>query len=63
MFRPLLLGHHQVTGMNFEEAVQYESKNKEHKSKIQRDVVVVLVFTGIITNFKIQGYRKRWTGF
>jgi len=26
MFRPLLLGHHQVTSMNFEEAVQCKSK-------------------------------------
>jgi len=25
MFRPLLLGYHQVTGMNFEEAVQCKS--------------------------------------
>jgi len=53
MFRPLLLGHHQVTSMNFEEAVQCKSRSKLHKSKIQRDFVVVLMFTGIITNFKI----------
>ena len=53
MFRPLLLGHHQLTGMNFEEAVQCKSYNNLHKPKIQRDLIVVLMFTGIVTNFKI----------
>jgi len=52
MFRPLLLGYHQVTSMSFKEAVQCKSKNNLHKSKIQRHLVVFLTFTGIIINFK-----------
>jgi len=50
MFRPLSPGHHQVTSKyNLRKLDTVIHKNESHRLKMQRDLVVVILYDGIYT--------------
>jgi phage gp45-like len=55
MFRPLSPGHHQVTSkqQNLRKLDTVIYKTESHRLKIQRDLVVVILYGSIYNQYKI----------